>query len=178
MKRNSLSIAALALASFLAGGLLYYLLQPGSPVESKTGSGRPLELQAIPLAGLDGGETKLADWRDRLLVVNFWAPWCAPCRREIPALIEVQKQYASRGVRILGVAFDNPEQVRRFAAEYRIDYPLFLAGNRIAMYNVAFDNPSGSLPFTALLDGDLRIVFRHNGELKAETLKAELENRL
>ena len=178
MKRGSLLVAALALASFLAGGLLYYLLQPGAPFEPQAASGKPLELQAIPLAGLDGDETRLADWRDKLLVVNFWAPWCAPCRREIPALIEVQKQYASRGVRILGIAFDGPEQVRRFAADYQIDYPLFLVGNRTAMYNVAFDNPSGSLPYTALLDGDLRIVFQHNGELKAETLKAELENRL
>ncbi|MGD2171465.1 MAG: TlpA disulfide reductase family protein [Gammaproteobacteria bacterium] len=178
MKRGTLSVAALAFVSFLAGGLLYYLLQPGGPVESKAGTGKPLELQAIPLAGLDGDQTTLADWRDKLLVVNFWAPWCAPCRREIPALIEVQKQYASRGVRILGIAFDTPEQVRRFAAEYQIDYPLFLVGNRTALYNVAFDNPSGSLPYTALLDGDLKIVFRHNGELKAETLKSELENRL
>ena len=178
MKHGSLSVAALALAAFLAGGLLYYLLQPGVPVEATAGSGQALELHAIPLSGLDGGETTLADWRDKLLVVNFWAPWCAPCRREIPALIEVQRQFATRGVRVLGIAFDNPEQVRRFAAEYRIDYPLFLAGNRTAMYNVAFDNRSGSLPYTALLDGDLQIVFQHNGELKAETLKSELENRL
>jgi len=176
--RQSLSVAALALASFLAGGVLYYLMQPDAPVDSGTGSQHQLELHAIPLAGLDGDETTLADWRSKLLIVNFWAPWCAPCRREIPALIEVQKQYASRGVRILGVAFDTPEQVRRFAAEYQIDYPLFLAGNRIPMYNVAFDNPSGALPYTALLDGDLQIVFQHNGELKAETLKAELEKRL
>ena len=68
--------------------------------------------------------------------------------------------------------------MRRFAAEYQIDYPLFLAGNRTAMYNVAFDNSSGSLPYTALLDGDLQIVFQHNGELHAETLKTELEKRL
>lgn len=178
MKRQSLSVAALALASFLAGGLLYYLLQPEAPVDTGGGSRQQLELHAIPLAGLDGGETTLADWRDKLLIVNFWAPWCAPCRREIPALIEVQKQYASRGVRVLGVAFDTPEQVQRFAAEYQIDYPLFLAGNRIPMYNVAFDNPSGALPYTALLDADLQIVFQHHGELKAETLIAELENRL
>jgi len=55
------------------------------------------------------------------LVVDFWAPWCAPCRREIPTLIEIQRDYATRGVRVLGIAFDGKEQVRRFAEEYDIE---------------------------------------------------------
>jgi thiol-disulfide isomerase/thioredoxin len=176
VKRNWLLPTVVALASFLAGGLAYYWLQPASGPD--TVGKRPVELHSIPLDGLDGEQTLLGDWSGEILVVNFWAPWCAPCRREIPALIEVGQQYAARGVRILGIAFDNPEQVRRFAADYGIDYPLFLAGKRSAMYNAAFDNPSGSLPYTALLDGGLRIVYRHNGELRAETLKNELDKRL
>ena len=81
-------------------------------------------------------------------------------------------------MRVLGIAFDNAEQVARFAADYAIDYPLFLTENRSAMYNVALDNPSGSLPYTALLDRDLRIVYQHNGELTAEKLRQELEKLL
>ena len=177
MNRDKLLPAAIALASFVAGGALYWLLQPDLP-QTVANSSTPLELHSIPLTDLDGAETRLADWQDELLVVNFWAPWCAPCRREIPALIEVRQQYAARGVRLLGLAFDNLEQVRRFAAEYRIDYPLFLAGNRSAMYNTAFDNPSGALPYTLLLDDQLRIVYQHHGELTAAELKAELEKRL
>lgn len=177
MNRDRLLLAAIALASFAAGGVLYWLLQPGAHLPA-AGSQTEIELHSIPLTALDGVETRLEDWRGELLVVNFWAPWCAPCRREIPALIEAGQGYAARGVRILGIAFDNPEQVRRFAADYGIDYPLFLAGNRSAMYNAAFDNPSGALPYTALLDRDLRIVYRHNGELEPAELKAELEKRL
>ncbi|NCF35161.1 MAG: redoxin domain-containing protein [Gammaproteobacteria bacterium] len=120
----------------------------------------------------------LRDWQRQLLVVNFWAPWCAPCRREIPALIQVQEEYRSRGVAILGIAFDNEPQVRRFADEYNINYPLFLSSNRAAMYNAALGNPSGSLPFTALLDRELRIIYRHNGELTLDELRAQLEQHL
>jgi len=176
VNRGALLLAAVALVSFAAGGALYWWLQPGAAQTADPGP--PLELQAIPLLALDGTSSLLGDWRGEILVINFWAPWCAPCRREIPALIEAQQAYAARGVRILGIAFDHPEQVRRFAAEYQIEYPLFLAGNRSAMYNAAFDNPSGALPYTALLDRDLRIVFRHHGELQPQMLRAELEKRL
>lgn len=176
MNRNRLLLAAVALASLLAGGALHWLLQPGAP--STAVVERPLELHSIPLVDLDGAQTRLADWQAEILLVNFWAPWCAPCRREIPALIEALQAYESRGLRILGIAFDNPEQVRRFAAEYGIDYPLFLAGNSSAMYNAAFDNPSGALPYTALLDRELRILFQHHGELQLPMLQAELEKRL
>lgn len=177
MNRGRLLMVAVGLASFVAGGAFYWLLQPDEPLTAAN-SGAAIELHSIPLVDLDGKQTRLEDWRSEILVVNFWAPWCAPCRREIPALIEVRQAYADRGVRILGIAFDNLEQVRRFAAEYGIDYPLFLAGNRSAMYGAAFDNPSGALPYTALLDRELRIVYQHHGELQAQTLKMELDRRL
>mgnify|MGYP001557604923 CR=1 FL=1 len=174
MKPNRLVLPAVALVSLLAGLALFKLIEPGSTSASAPGN-TDIELHSIPLDDLDGRQTRVSDWDDNVLVVNFWAPWCAPCRREIPALLEIQREFAARGVRILGIAFDGAEQVRRFVTEYGIDYPIFLAGSRSAMYNAAFDNPSGSLPFTALLDGERRIVYRHNGELTAQQLREQLE---
>ncbi|MDH3387143.1 MAG: TlpA family protein disulfide reductase [Gammaproteobacteria bacterium] len=178
MKRNFLILPAIALLSSLAGALLYNLLQPEKNTDRAADAAQPIQLQAIPLVDLDEQQSVIGDWRANLLIVNFWAPWCAPCRREIPALIEVHEAYAEKGVRVLGLAFDNAPQVIRFAAEFEIDYPLFLAGNRSAMYNAAFNNPSGSLPFTALLDQDLRIIFRHNGEITPAQLREQLEKAL
>jgi thiol-disulfide isomerase/thioredoxin len=173
--RNRLLLGTIVLVSLLAGAGLFKLLQP-LPKQSETASAASsIELHSIPLTGLDGQETLFKDWNSEILVVNFWAPWCAPCRREIPTLIEIQRDYAARGVRVLGIAFDGEEQVRRFAEEYGIDYPLFVTGNRSAMYNVAFDNPSGSLPYTALIGRDQRILFQHNGELTSQQLRAQLE---
>ena len=171
MNRNFLLLSAVGLVSLLAGVLLFKLLQP-SPVDPSV---QQVELHSIPLTGLDGRQSRLADWQTDILIVNFWAPWCAPCRRENPSLIEVQRSYAARGVRVLGIACDGVDQVRRFADEYRIDYPLFLSGTASAMYNAAFGNPSGSLPYTAILDRDQQILFQHNGELTLQQLKQQLD---
>ena len=175
MNRNLLLLAAIGLVSMLGGALLFNLLQSDSSEIEPVSADTPIELQAIPLFDLSGQQTTIGDWEGNILIVNFWAPWCAPCRREVPSLIKIHQELAQQGVRVLGIALDSEPQVSRFAADYQINYPLFLGGNRTAMYNAAFGNPSGSLPFTALLDRDQRIVFQHNGELSSERLREQLE---
>lgn len=175
MTRNHLVLGAVALMSMLAGALLFNQLQTEPTVKSVASIESRVELQSIPLSDLNGKQSLIGDWKGDILIVNFWAPWCAPCRREVPTLIKYHREYAQRGVRVIGIAYDNEPQVRRFATEYQINYPLFLAGNKTAMYNAAFANHSGSLPFTAILDRDLNIVFQHNGELSAEQLQQQLD---
>jgi thiol-disulfide isomerase/thioredoxin len=175
VKRNIFGLAAIALVSMLVGALSFNLLQNDSPTTKPTSAKAQIELHSIPLFDLTGQQTTIGDWKGDVLIVNFWAPWCAPCRREVPSLIKIQLEYAQQGVSVLGISFDNEPQVSRFAADYQINYPLFLTGNRSAMYNAAFGNPSGSLPFTALLDRNQRILFQHNGELSAEQLLEQLE---
>ena len=175
MKPKVFGLGAIALVSMLVGALSFNLLQKDSPATNPARAEAQVELHSIPLFDLAGKQTTIGDWKGNILIVNFWAPWCAPCRREVPSLIKTQLEYAQQGVSVLGIAFDNEPQVSRFAADYQINYPLFLVGNRAAMYNTAFGNPSGSLPFTALLDRNQRILFQHNGELSAEQLLEQLE---
>jgi thiol-disulfide isomerase/thioredoxin len=176
VNRNTLLGIAVAVGSMLAGIVLFqWYDNERSSAPAHTGATAPLELHSIPLTHLDGAEGLLSDYRGRILVVNFWAPWCAPCRREIPALIDLQRSYPAETVTILGFAFDGADPVREFAAEYDIEYPLFLAGARSAMYNAALGNPTGALPYTALLDADLQIRFQHNGEVTREQLETALK---
>jgi thiol-disulfide isomerase/thioredoxin len=174
VKPDVFGLVAIALVSMLVGALSFYLLKNDAPTAKPASAEVQLELQAIPLFDLNGQQTTIGDWKGKILIVNFWAPWCAPCRREVPGLIKTQLEYAQQGVRVLGIAFDSEPQVSRFAADYQINYPLFLTGNRSAMYNAAFGNPSGSLPFTVLLDRNQNILFQHNGELSAEQLLEQL----
>lgn len=178
MKRKNGLVIVVALLSMIGGAALFQLLQPPAPALPVASAPAPVELHAVPLTDLAQLETVFGDWRGEVLLVNFWAPWCAPCRREIPSLLQVRREYAARGLEVLGIAFDGEAQVRRFAEEYSIDYPLFLVRDRAAMYNAAFGNLSGSLPFTALVDRNLRIVYRHNGEMTLQALRALLDDYL
>ncbi len=175
MKPGTLVLTAIGLVSMLAGVLLFKGLESGDSKTAAALTSPRIELHSIPLFDLTGQETSIGNWEGDILIVNFWAPWCAPCRREVPTLIRFHQDYAQQGVRVLGIAYDNELQVSRFALEHQINYPLFLAGNRTAMYNAAFGNQSGSLPFTAVLTRDQRIVFQHNGELSAEQLRKQLK---
>lgn len=137
----------------------------------------PISLDAIPLVDLEGNIHTLGEWTQPVLIVNFWAPWCAPCRREIPALIALQNEYRTQ-LQILGLALDSAENVVSFQAEFGMNYPSFLATRQIPMYNAVFGNPSGALPFTAIIDQARIIRYTHLGEMSLDQLREELEKIL
>ncbi|MEM7565188.1 MAG: TlpA disulfide reductase family protein [Pseudomonadota bacterium] len=177
MNRNQLILGVVAVVSMFAGIMLFQVYQP-TPQSQTVHSEQQLALAAIPLESLNHESSIINDWKSQVLVVNFWAPWCAPCREEIPTLRKISSEYPQDKVVILGIALDGEEAVRQFAAEYEINYPLFLAGNRIPMYNAAFGNPSGSLPFTAIINQDQQIIYKHNGIVTKADLDDQLKNLL
>jgi thiol-disulfide isomerase/thioredoxin len=79
------------------------------------------------LKDMNGADVRLADYRGRPLIINFWATWCGPCKEEIPALIELAAKYKSNGLAVLGVSIDDkPEELKKFAAEYKMSYPVLV----------------------------------------------------
>lgn len=117
---------------------------------------------------LDGNLRNVQEWDGRLLVVNFWATWCPPCREEIPLFVELQREYGARGLQLVGIAVDEVDAVRAFAQDIGINYPILLASFDGIDLSEAFGNRVGALPFTAVVDRAGRIVLHKSGEIERE----------
>lgn len=120
------------------------------------------------LPDTDGTLHTASDWDGQVLVVNFWATWCPPCRREIPAFIELQDEYGEQGLRFVGIAMDEAERVQDFAATLGINYPLLVGEQAVVDTARAYGNTAGVLPYSAVVDRDGRIIFTWAGEFTRE----------
>lgn len=157
--RIALGLVAMALG---IGG--YWLYQRGV-----AGGGSIVDAERVlastELDDLDGGKRTLTHWRGQVVVVNFWATWCPPCREEIPGLISTRKRFAGQGVEVVGVAIDTAEKVRPFAQSINMDYPLLLGEANALELMRRLGNATGALPYTIVLDRNGSIAARHLGLL-------------
>ncbi len=132
---------------------------------------------AATLADFDGKPVPLAELKGKLVVLNFWATWCGPCRTEIPHLIEGQEKYGPRGIVFIGAAVeDNAGSVRDFGKAYGINYTVAMAGKDqgIALLR-ALGNKIAGLPFTIVLDRQGNIVAAKRGIMTPARLQQILD---
>lgn len=143
----------------------------GAPGAAPTGPPGPRVLPAVlpdfTLQDRDGQPRRLADWQGRSLVVNFWATWCAPCRREIPLLMALRRQRAAEGVEVIGIAVDLRDAVLEYAQQIGLDYPL-LIGENDGLEAIDAFGMQAVFPFTVFADRLHRIVALKVGELHRE----------
>jgi thiol-disulfide isomerase/thioredoxin len=131
----------------------------------------PEDLPAITLPAMDGRLKQLTDWKGKPLLINFWATWCEPCRREIPLLVALRHEHAAEHLEVIGIAIDSPDAVHKYATERRIDYPL-LIGEQGGLAAASAFGMDTVLPFSVFADGSGRIVTLKVGELHRD--EAEL----
>ena len=156
MNARQWTYAAVAIVALLGGAAAaWWRVQPG-PVADEAAA----TLFAQRFADATGTERALSDWRGKVLVVNFWATWCAPCVEEMPDLQSVRDEYSARGVEVLGVGIDNAKNVAEFRDKLRIRFPLFVAGAGGSELAKALGNQAGVLPYTVLVSRDGRVVQR------------------
>ena len=158
---------------FAAAGYLIYQWQSGAfgngPPQNAVATGQMVLAASLP--GLDGKPQALAQWRGKVLVVNFWATWCAPCREEIPGFIKFQEQYGARGVQIVGIAIDRKERVAPYARDIGINYPVLIGGIETMDFARLLGNRQGVLPFSLVIDRSGKTVAVVTGVLKPEKLE-------
>jgi thiol-disulfide isomerase/thioredoxin len=125
--RNPLALVVVAV---VAAGMLYF----GFHMSRRSGPTRPLGIAyASPapdftLESLEGRNMRLSDFRGKAVLLNFWATWCSPCKIEMPWFIELQNEYASQGLQIVGVAMDDSsrEDIAKFAKDMGVNYPVLI----------------------------------------------------
>jgi thiol-disulfide isomerase/thioredoxin len=129
----------------------------------------------ISLSDLGGNRWRLANHKGEVVLLNFWASWCGPCREETPALVRIAQSYAGRGVAVLGVAMDEggSEAVRKFASEYRISYPVALPDSHFLLARSV-----GALPTTLLIDREGRLAKMYVGGASESAFRADVESLL
>lgn len=169
---------AVALLGLMLGMLVGWLWREyQQPVASTELSISPAlaQLPTFQYADLDGELRRSTEWYDQILVLNFWATWCPPCRKETPMFVDLQAQYQAAQVQFVGIAVDDPEQVRTFADTYGVNYPVLLGDLTAMRLARQLGNRFEALPYTLVAGPGGKVVFRQQGEVHRETLEPILQ---
>ena len=149
-----------------AGGAATAASLPAAPTKAGRGD--------FTLPDLERKPRDLEEWKGQVVLLNFWAPWCPPCRNEIPAFIELQEKYAEKGFSIVGITIDTLDNAQTFADTAGINYPVLIAEEQGIEIAKDYGNRVGALPYSVLLDREGRIVLTHRNELSFEQAEKAL----
>lgn len=152
-----------------AAALLVFLC--GATAATKVGDVAP----DFARADLAGRQVRLADYRGKLVLLNFWATWCAPCRKEMPLFSQWQRDYGAQGLQIIGVSMDDDvASVKQLLAQRPVQYPIVMGDAKLGEQ---FGGVLG-LPLSFLIDAQGRIVSRYQGESDLTRMEATLKELL
>ena len=119
-----------------------------------------------------GGQLEMARLRGKPLILNFWATWCEPCLREMPALDRFARDFAAKGWQVVGLAIDSQAKVQEFLRRTPVSFPIAIGETQGLSHARALGNTQGGLPFTVVFGADGRIRERRSGETRFEELVA------
>ena len=136
-------------------------------------AGQSSEAPALSLKNLRGRTVRISDYRGKVVLLNFWATWCPPCRAEMPALVRWQRQYSRQGLQVIGITYPPTEltAVRRFIRSIGVNYPILLGAEETK----AMFDPGETLPFTVVIDREGRIRDKIEGIILPEEFEQKVK---
>ena len=135
-------------------------------------------LFSLSLPDTAGQQQSLSQWRGKVVVINFWATWCTPCREEMPEFVRAQREFGPRGLQFVGIAVDEPDKVAQFAKELDLNYPALIGGYGAIELSKTLGNQLSALPFTIVIDRAGMVAKTQLGPLKPDKLRAIIANLL
>lgn len=171
-RRAALGAIGVGITAAIAGVLVASREFEASPTGAATA------LLATRFSDLAGNSRAVSEWAGKVLVVNFWATWCPPCREEIPALVRARDKWKGSGVEFIGIGIDQGLKIREFARNVPISYPLLVAEANGLEVMRRLGNPSGGLPFTIVLNAKGGIAQRNLGAVTQEKIEAQIATAL
>ena len=157
--------------SKLIAALAALLLAAGAHAEASKNAG---DLFATSLPDTKNQNQPLAQWKGKVLLVNFWATWCHPCVQEMPALSDLQAKGKIKNLQIIGIGIDTPEAIGEFAGKYKISYPLYIGGIGASELMRKYGDAAGGLPFSLLIGPDGEVKKTYMGALKIDQVKKDI----
>ena len=168
--RRRALLAVTGVAAAVAGGVVAWRAA-NAPADAAIQNVRTT-LAARSFNDAEGRPQPFAQWNDRVLVLNFWATWCAPCVEEMPDLQRMRDKHRARGLEVVGIGIDSPSNIRDFRAKLDLKFPLLAAGAGGSDLGKALGNEKGVLPFTVIVDRAGQLRHRKIGRVSPAELEA------
>ncbi len=183
---NRRILIALLLMAIGAGGGIYYQQWQARQAAAPTADTGPAVAPAeqprgqerrpdFTLPDVEGHMRSIGEWDGKVIVLNFWATWCPPCVREIPALQKLYETYRDKGLVVVGVALDTTQQVIDFIDPQGVEYPVLIADREGPDLTRQYGNRLTVLPYTVVIDRQGNIVYRHRSEITFEQAREVIE---
>jgi thiol-disulfide isomerase/thioredoxin len=177
LKKILSNIGYLAAMLALGFAIYYYVLSPNTALKNSATDYSKLSTQllfASKLPNPDGINQDLNQYKGKIIVLNFWATWCPPCREEMPELSELYTEYKNKNIVVLGVAVDELALVKEFSLATPVSYPLFAAENDGMVLGNDLGNDKGVLPYTVIINQNGAVVDTYFGRINKTILESAL----
>lgn len=173
-KINSIVISVILIASIGFG--FQYFFNRGHSGDSNNKSTQPLFAATFP--DENGKPQSLKQYAGKIVVLNFWATWCEPCREEMPELSQLHDAYKNKNLVVLGVAVDDVVAISEFSKETKVSYPLFAADMQGMDLAIGLGNDKSALPYTVIIKADGSVAKTYFGRITKPLLEQALSNLL